>query len=573
MYRYILQGKLKMERLCELCRTGTTAEVLDYLSQEPINNNYRDGSGNSPVYHACFQDIPLLLEALINKGFQLHSITNEGESALHISAEKGCKDVVDFLISRFPNLLTTLSARGMTPVHSAVKGGSEDTFRRLLAANLDPRATCADGRNIIHIVCEAPNMYSMFQFLISNYADLLHSKALRNWSIMHFTASGGNIKIMDYLVRNGFNALQGSTDDATPLHFACSRGNLEMVNYLLSVNSDQLQLADIQGYQAIHHAAHSGNIEILETLHEEGADIEKQTKNGCTILHIAAVRSETAMVKHIVDNYPQLLTTLDSLGRSALFTAAEGGSVDVMKYLFQRGLDPLDLDSRGSSVLHVACVKGNADLVDYLLSMHLNLITFIDEKGCMPIHSAVESGNIELFDKMCDSLAQPDPKMEFGNGMTILHLACAKAKLAKMAQHIICKFPELVNKHEGTTHCMPCHYVAKFQDLETFKLLEAHRANMFSKSAHGNTVLHLACETGNIPTVEYIMTKYPTLFQEINHKGQMALDFARLSKNAELVHLMHTKNSLKFKQDIARSNILVICIVILAFAWSFYCMD
>ncbi|KAK3104048.1 hypothetical protein FSP39_023989 [Pinctada imbricata] len=192
----------------------------------------------------------------------------------------------------------------------------------------------------------------------------------------------------------------------------------------------------------------------------------------------------------------------------------------------------------------------------------------IDERGCAPIHSASEGGDTEIFDKLISAGALPYE--EFANGFSILHIACGQGKKPAMIKHIVTKFPAMINKSEQTLGCYPCHYVAKFHSLELLKLLEERGANMYEITSQGNTILHLACETANMNNVEYIISRYPRLLHHRNKNRALPLDFAVASKNTQLVHLIHTKSAQILKKQIYLSNLMVVIIIVAAFAWNLY---
>ncbi|KAK3103153.1 hypothetical protein FSP39_016857 [Pinctada imbricata] len=352
-----------MERLLAACQHGTTAEIIDLLTSVAINSNFRDEDGRTLMYYACQRDLPLVVEALCQHNFKLEQVTRNGKSALHVAAFCGSRNVVDLLTSKFPPLLNVRCSVGLTAIHSAVEGGQQDMFHRLLAATMNPRAVCFSKRNILHLACEKGH-YDLFMHLLADYNDILHMKAYRDWGMIHFAAVGGNIQIMHHLIKEGFNILQTTSDDTTPLHFACSKGKVEMVKFLIAKFPNQLHLCDSQGYQAVHHCASGGDEEMLQILERAGAEVEKKTKEGLNVLHIASHGKNRELVKHLADNFPNLLTMNDDKGRSVLFTAAEGGSVVIMEFLTGRGVDPHTLSINGSTILHLACAKANKEMVE-----------------------------------------------------------------------------------------------------------------------------------------------------------------------------------------------------------------
>jgi len=79
-------------------------------------------------------------------------------------------------------------------------------------------------------------------------------------------------------------------DGQTALHRAAASGNLELVEKMLTQSSDLLHARDANDWQAIHEAARSGQLDVLKFLVDMGADFGARTSNGGTPLFWAKAK-------------------------------------------------------------------------------------------------------------------------------------------------------------------------------------------------------------------------------------------------------------------------------------------
>ena len=73
---------------------------------------------------------------------------------------------------------------------------------------------------------------------------------------------------------------------------AAELGKVEFVNELLNKNKDLIQTRDSDGYTALHRASYNGEVEVMEILISNGADVLARTEDGWQPLHSACRWSE-----------------------------------------------------------------------------------------------------------------------------------------------------------------------------------------------------------------------------------------------------------------------------------------
>lgn len=115
-------------------------------------------------------------------------------------------------------------------------------------------------------------------------------------------------------------------------------------------------------------AVKSGNLEKLEQMHEEGADLSVQDHLGCTILHQAVILGHKEIVKFITENAPACIldVTEKSTGETALHKAAALCHRTICCYLVDAGASLMKTDLQGETPKMYAERTRDYELAEYL---------------------------------------------------------------------------------------------------------------------------------------------------------------------------------------------------------------
>lgn len=88
----------------------------------------------------------------------------------------------------------------------------------------------------------------------------------------------------------------------TPLMQASFHGQLGMVQRLLGVSgAEGLAERDVEGWTALHCAAHEGHEDVLTLLLSHGADLNCKDHEGCTPLMEAAYRGHLGVARKLLE--------------------------------------------------------------------------------------------------------------------------------------------------------------------------------------------------------------------------------------------------------------------------------
>jgi len=171
-------------------KTGDFVTVSCYLDNGKDVNAIDPRSNANLLYYACFFRKLAIVKRLVSRGADLHSRTNIGFTALHISCVNIDLRIVHFLIAAGASLFSrtnnestafhiaclhnnlkiacylaplmiekginihTPNKKGLTPLHQACIDGFLKIVKMLLSLGADPYALTPEGENAFNLACK-----------------------------------------------------------------------------------------------------------------------------------------------------------------------------------------------------------------------------------------------------------------------------------------------------------------------------------------------------------------------------------------------------------------------------------
>jgi ankyrin repeat protein len=350
----------------------------------------------------------------------------------------------------------------------------------------------------------------------------------------------------------------------------------EMKKTVLKLVNDEVHELDPSSIRSILSAC-------LNTPKFEKRDFE--TSGFKEILNYALIQSDASLIHKLPlsflkkDGRRIVESLIDAKQSAILIDLLQSTEIDV-NLIF-----PIRKHGLNGSLLHLASFKGDTELVDWLLDNrpvldhlyphqefgtlnclqyaalggHLELmIHLIEDRGITVAnnHSLLQfaalGGHHELFRNLCDRYAIADLGDHVAGLERLLYWACQGGNL-ELVRYLIdrgynpFKHPEY-----------PSFWAFKSGNLALVKFLRdleiERRGGHYSLSAEdytrGRKAIHLACESGNLELVKYILEANPQQLYAATSASLSPLHFACLSNNYELVEWLlerDTYTTLKLK--------------------------
>jgi len=212
--------------------------------------------------------------------------------------------------------------------------------------------------------------------------------------------------------------------------------------YNLEVDKDKIDTLNEDGLGPLHLAAQYGNVDIVNKLIENGADINIKDKYGSTALRWAIV----------------------------------GDNKDIALLLIKKGIDFKIKDESGHTALDIAVRKNKYDIAHILINKGAD-IDNRNDKGYTPLHAAILFNHYKIAELLIENGADVNSQ-------------------GKCGYYPAGRYDD-IKKCEGYTGWSPLHSAASIGNAKMIELLLKNRANANIKDFDGNTPTDIAIKNGN----------------------------------------------------------------------------
>ncbi|GFY93976.1 hypothetical protein Acr_09g0004220 [Actinidia rufa] len=178
----------------------------------------------------------------------------------------------------------------------------------------------------------------------------------------------------------------------------------------------------------LYEASLNGNVESLNELLQQDRLTLARVLLTCfneTPLHIAAMQGHVNFAKALLSYKPDLVTELDSHGRSPLHLASANGYIEIVKLLLAADTGACTIrDEDGRTPLHLAAMKGRVEIVTELAEAKREVTRFVLDRGETVLHLCVVYNRLEALKVLVGMNIMADcVNVKDDDGNTILHIA------------------------------------------------------------------------------------------------------------------------------------------------------
>jgi ankyrin repeat protein len=319
-------------------------------------------------------------------------------------------------------------------LHVAAKGGRLEIVKFLIGKGFDINATNPEKWTALHLASKHCHLETV-KCLVEHNADI-NCKDRAERTPLYLSAGEGHLDIVQFLIENGADYTYATVIGcSTPLLAATYGGHSEVAKYLLSfVIKKQCWISD-EKLKTFMYGAGKGFLEIVQTLMEQGVDINSDWQNS-TALHESAENGHLEVVRFVVEKGANV-STRNTLKSTPLLLAAEKGHFETFKYLAENGGDLGDKNNDGKGAIHLAAASGSAGIVKYMIEHSATTMALVNQTARSfgtPMHLASFGGHLDVVKLLCENGANINSQETF-RGSPILSNA-SPLHLAAFSGHL-----------------------------------------------------------------------------------------------------------------------------------------
>ena len=393
-----------------------------------------------------------------------------------------------------------------TPLHYACRHGRVDVAQQLITHfKYSIESKDGKGRTPLHTAAQ----YGQ----VSTLKYLLHNLFINEESILSTkstTLSRSLSSILELKLSNRHRDESGNT----LLHTACVHGQLDIVQLLTSeIGCDPNDTNNVTGdmYCKTLFQQHSNMAEkeCREMWKEMCGDVnEEEVWNGMSPTSLAAEGGHLDILKYLIEEKGVKLhfavgRSIKEWGVSPVLTASCGGHLHVVRYLLEKYGCNISQNDR-AVILFYTCLVGHTDIVTYLITEADYDPHCSSTLGFSCLDAACWGGHLDVVKYLVDT-HHCDPLCPDENKSTPLHMAASSGRLEVVRFFIenIKWDPNCWHHYETT----PLHSASKGGHLDVVKyLVDTHHCDPLCP-AHDedkSTPLHLAVSNGQKKVVSYL---------------------------------------------------------------------
>lgn len=284
-----------------------------------------------------------------------------------------------------------------------------------------------------------------------------------------------SVELVQRSLQHGADINRYNEDGFTALMMAAKFANYEVCKYLIDHGADINMPSrttgaeiDIPGTTALQYAIFGGNVDIVELLLKEKADVESRNAAGYTPLGYT------------------------------LFMPFASDREKTTDLLINAGANINDRDNLGNTVLEEAVRKPDVAMCDYFVKKYGYSINYKikNYEGYTAYDIARSTGNIVIMSLLegatIDRLGIESPVNDYGTaGLTGLMIAALRNDL-EYAQRLLDRGPEINLQSKGRDSNTALHFSCLGKAPEVAELLLKYNASVLVKNEQGNIPLHFS---------------------------------------------------------------------------------
>ncbi len=422
-------------------------EGFKVLLDNGLNINFKEKNSDPLVLYAYKKNVKPAFTELIKRGADITLKDGEGNSILHLAAEKDDRVFYNNLMQINPDRdLNIKNSSGKTPLFLSIEKGKLLFAKMLLDQKdkIDLKTKDGQGMSLIHYLASAKGGITLLSTLevdaqqvseldsagrtplaLAVHANLTDNAAFfiskgadpkgKDWlgSALVITAYEKSKAMMSLLLLNGADPGAVNPDGKTLFYLSIEKNDIATLKQLVEQKGD-VNRKYMGGLYPLNHAIDKGRTEIIQFLILSGADLNVKDEAGNTPLITAVTKSDYKTASLLLKGGASVnVQTTD--GKGLLRISYEKNRSDIFDILLAAGASPAETFDNGNAPVHMSAMGNRLGFINSLIKnkAELNIlngesktaIMLASEKGYGNAVKALIAGgaDVKIKDKAGES--------------------------------------------------------------------------------------------------------------------------------------------------------------------------
>lgn len=322
-------------------------ELYDYLLANGASLTETDHHGaNALLLLVPHLEDFKMVDYFAEKGLDLNSKDSEGNGVFNYTAKTGNTEMMDQLIEKGVDYkgINEIGGNAMIFASQGTRGGvpSLSVFKYLEGLGIEPNVTTEHGLTPLHNLAARARDTEVITYFIDKGVDVNQTDDEGNTPLMN-AASRNNLEVVSLLTEKTEDINAGNEDGQTALTNAVASNSPEVVNYLIAEGAD-VHVEDEDGntlasylIQSYNPANTAGFEAKLQSLQNEGLELNVPQANGNTLFHLAVEKNSLDLLKQVQELGSDVNAQNEDATTPLQIAAMKATNEEILKYLIEIG--------------------------------------------------------------------------------------------------------------------------------------------------------------------------------------------------------------------------------------------
>ncbi|MCH2214845.1 MAG: ankyrin repeat domain-containing protein [Flavobacteriales bacterium] len=275
-------------------------EMVEYFTDKGLSVFDKDDNGSTAMHYVARGGNLKMLGWCIDKGIMYKGTNKDGRSVMHFASQGRRGHTNDLEVFEFLETSgvspSNADKEGVTPLMLYCNSGRDpNVVKWFLKKGASADETEKDGNTALMMASRNSSIEAVKTLLVKT-RDINHQN-LKGETALSNATSRNNAKVVQTLIEAGANAEVQDKDGNNLLYYWMrsyspdNKDDFRKKEKLLVGAGMEPDTAQDNGYTIWHLAVEKNDIELLEFLSKNKADINAKNKDGLTALHMAAMKT------------------------------------------------------------------------------------------------------------------------------------------------------------------------------------------------------------------------------------------------------------------------------------------